>query len=283
MNNRTIADMAKVIRDSCNALPWQPEVIAGVHKSGLLAATMFGARFNVPIVPLRQLWEADWVYSGIRGRINEKAQNAYLSKPRRILIVEDAANTGKTIERQLKALNARQRAKHTYFKVVVFGTKSKVPQFDRVLDVCPGPRIFEWNWRDHKLLENSILDIDGVLCPDPPTPEERTGPYIRHIETAKPLYVPRKPVLALATARLEKYRPHTIVWLAKNGIEYGTLHMAQYPNPAARRKAGNWVGKASTYAASGAILFVESHDRQAAQIAKGSKRPVFSIESGSMF
>jgi uncharacterized HAD superfamily protein len=284
MNHRSIHDMNMVIRGSLQRLPWKPDVIAGVHKSGMLAASMFGAHLNVPVVPLRQLWEADWIYSGLRGLIKEEQQNAFLSSPRRVLIVEDAAGTGKTIGKQLQILKANQRAEHKYFSVVVFGTKPKVGNFHLVLDVCPGPRIFEWNWVDHFLLGKSILDIDGVLCPDPPTPEERTGPYMQHIERAPPLYVPKRKVMALATSRLEKYRDLTENWLQANKIQYGRLYMAQFDTPAERRKFKNFRVKAEVYKQlTEARLFVESHDNQAGWIAKETKRPVFSVESRSLF
>lgn len=284
MNHRSIDDMNLVIRGSLQKLPWKPDVIAGVHKSGMLAAAMFGAHLNVPVVPLRQLWEADWIYSGIRGLISEKQQDAFLAVPRKVLIAEDAAGTGKTIGKQLQILKKHQRADHKYFSVVVFGTKPKVGNFHLVLDVCPGPRIFEWNWVDHFLLASSIMDIDGVFCPDPPTPEEKTGPYIEHISTARPLYVPQRKILALATSRLEKYRPQTTQWLKDNEIRYGQLHMAQFDTPADRRKYGNFRVKASVYKMMPeARLFVESHDKQAGWIAKETKRPVFSVESRSLF
>jgi hypothetical protein len=284
MNYRSIDEMNKIIRTKgLGVLPWQPQVIAGVHKSGMLAASMFAAHLNVPVVPLRQLWEADWIYAGLRTGIKYQDQDAFLAKPRRVLIVEDASSTGKTTGKQLALLRQRARVQHKYFKVCVFGARNQIPGFEAVLDVCPGPRLFEWNWRDSKLLESSILDIDGVVCPDPPTPEERTGPYIAHIQSARPLYVPIRKVMAFATSRLEKYRPQTKAWLAKNKIQYGVLHMAQFATPTERREFGNFRVKARVYADSEARLFIESHDKQAKWIAKESKRPVFSVESRSMF
>lgn len=274
MNSRTIDDMNEAIKANLHKVPWHPHVVAGVHKSGMLAASIWASHLNVPVVPLRQLWEAPWVYAGLRAGI--KDQDTFLMKATRVLVLEDAAGTGKTSAKEF----AKLPKKFKYFKVCVFGTKPGVPGFDLVCDVCSGPRIFEWNWRDNKLLESSILDIDGVLCPDPPTPEERTGPYIKHIQTARPLYVPKRKVLVLATSRLEKYRKHTEQWLAKNKIEYGTLYMAQFDTPAERRKFGNFRTKANVYAnRKDARLFVESHDKQAAWIQRETGRPVFSVES----
>jgi hypothetical protein len=36
--------MNVAIRNGMHKLPWQPHVIAGVHKSGMLAAAMFAAK-----------------------------------------------------------------------------------------------------------------------------------------------------------------------------------------------------------------------------------------------
>ena len=280
MRYRSLDDMNKTIRANLPKLPWKPEVIAGVHKSGLLAATIFGAHLNVPVVPLRQLWSADWIHVGRRTGIAEKEQSAFLSRPRRVLIVEDAAGTGKTIGKELQTLRERQRSPHKYFSVCVFGSKPKVGNFHLVLNVCPGPRLFEWNWRDHCLTEQWMLDIDGVVCPDPPTPEERTGPYIEHISTAQPLYVPKRKVLAFATSRLEKYRPQTTAWLEKHGFQYGKLIMAEFDTPAERRAYKNFRVKVVAYNQTpAASLFVESHDKSATWIAKETKKQVFSVES----
>lgn len=283
MNSRTLDDMNKTIRKALHEhkIPWQPHVIAGVHKSGLLAATMFGAHLNVPVVPLRQLWEANWIHSGLRTGIKEADQDNFLAKSRRVLIVEDAAGTGKTFGQFVPKLPA----KHKYFKVCVFGTKKQVPNFDLVLDHCPGPRIFEWNWRDSVLLQGAVMDIDGVFCPDPPTPEERDNhkQYIHHIQTARPLYVPRKPVMALATSRLERFRPQTEQWLRDNKIQYKHLYMAPFKTPAERRIYKNFRVKADVYAnRKDAVLFVESHDKTARWIQQATKRPVFSVESGTL-
>jgi uncharacterized HAD superfamily protein len=275
--------MNQLIRGSLQKLPWAPEVVAGVHKSGMLAAVQFASYFNVPVVPLRQLWEADWVYAGKRTRLED--QDSFLATGRRVLIVEDSVASGGTFSRELKKLNAGCKVKHEFFKVAVYGTRPEAAGFNLVLAVCPGPRMFEWNWMNNARLGRAVLDIDGVLCKDPPFIEDqKPAKYQRYLQNAVPLFVPKIPVMALATARLERFRPETEAWLAQTGVQYGNLFMAGFRTAAERRKVGNWTTKMAVYSKlPKARLFIESNDKQARRIHQATKRLVICVESGIMY
>jgi hypothetical protein len=89
--------------------------------------------------------------------------------------------------------------------------------------------------------------------------------------------------MALATSRLEKYRPQTEQWLRDNKIQYKHLYMAQFATPKERRLYKNFKVKADVYAnRKDAVLFVESHDKTARWIKDATKRPVFSVESRTL-
>lgn len=287
MNYRTIVQLNQAIRGSLQQLPWAPEVVAGVHKSGMMAATQFSLYFNVPAIPLCQLWMgADWVYAGKRTYLED--QHDYLLKPRRILVVEDSVGSGATAQREFKKLRDRHLAPvvpHEFFFLAVYGVKKNVPAFDLIIEVCPGPRMFEWNWLNNSRLGRAILDIDGVLCKDPPFIEDQTPhTYQKYLANAVPLFIPKIPVMALATSRLEKFRPETEDWLARTGVKYSQLHMAQFKTAPDRRRHGNYKTKAEVYARmKKARLFIESNNKQAKLIHQATKKLVFCVESGVMY
>lgn len=283
MNYRNIEHMNATIRASLQTLPWPPEVVAGVHKSGMLAATQFASYFNVPVVSLRQLWEADWVYAGARTHLEE--QDSFLAVSRRVLVVEDSVGSGGTVKKEFAMLQANARAVHEYHFLAVYGVDKIAAGFNQILEVCPSPRMFEWNWMNNTRLRRTVLDIDGVLCKDPPVNEDKNPKvYQDYVADATPLLIPDVPVMALATSRLERFRPETVDWLKKVGVQYGTLHMAPFNTATARRRHGNWKTKADVYAKlRKAILMIESSDEQALMIYRGTKKLVLAIESGIMY
>jgi uncharacterized HAD superfamily protein len=72
-------------------------------------------------------------------------------------------------------------------------------------------------------------------------------------------------------------------WLAANGVEYGELLMMDYTDMAARRAANAYAPfKAEIYERTGAILFVESSAKRAAEIARLSGKSVFCVETRKM-
>lgn len=131
------------------------------------------------------------------------------------------------------------------------------------------------------LLEHCFFDIDGVLCVDPTEAQNDDGPvYEQFLNDAIPLFVPSKPIGALVTRRLEKYRKHTEQWLAQYGVKYKELHMLKLETKQERlRQSSNDIFKATVYRNSKALLFIESDYKQAQDIAKASGKPVLCIET----
>ncbi|MCH6547184.1 MAG: polysaccharide biosynthesis protein, partial [Gemmatimonadetes bacterium] len=158
-------------------------------------------------------------------------QSEYLLKPKRILVVEDSVGSGATAQREFKKLHARPLATtvpHEFFFLAVYGVQKNVPAFNLILEVCPGPRMFEWNWLNNARLGRAILDIDGVLCKDPPVIEDHNpGGYQKYLLNAVPLFVPKIPsarITDLATA-IDPDLPHKVI-----GIRPGEkLHEVMCP------------------------------------------------------
>jgi uncharacterized HAD superfamily protein len=148
------------------------------------------------------------------------------------------------------------------------------------------PRVFEWNVMHREFLLECCVDIDGVLCVDP-TPEQNDDGdrYLDFLAQTQPRFLPTCQIGHLVTSRLEKYRPATIDWLHRHGIEYRHLHMLDLPDGQIRRMLNAHAGfKAQVYRkARKTSLFIESERPQAIEIAQLSGKPVLCFSSQELF
>jgi hypothetical protein len=106
-------------------------------------------------------------------------------------------------------------------------------------------------------------DLDGIFCPDIFAEDDDDGPrYLAAIRRALPIQRPnRRPIPLIVTARLEKYRAETEVWLRRVGIRWQRLIMG--PWETLRQRNQGWPENVvrltcEAYLASGLKLFVES-------------------------
>jgi uncharacterized HAD superfamily protein len=130
----------------------------------------------------------------------------------------------------------------------------------------------------HSELFDAMLDIDGVLCVDSPVFDNDGPEYVAAIENAVPLHLPRVPVGALISCRLERWREQTESWLKRHGVKYGRLILSSYPTAADRRRQCNYGRyKGEQYRDCGATLFIESSSDQAPEIARVSGKPVICL------
>jgi uncharacterized HAD superfamily protein len=155
---------------------------------------------------------------------------------------------------------------------------------DYCLEHVSTPRYFQWNIFNHTTLNKACFDIDGVLCVDPTDAQNDDGPkYRQFLLNAEPLYIPGTKLGTLVTSRLEKYRKETETWLRKHQIQYQELVMLDLPSAEARQKANNHSKhKAGHYSSSNYVLFVESDLRQAVEINRLTKKPVFCTQTFEM-
>jgi hypothetical protein len=141
----------------------------------------------------------------------------------------------------------------------------------------PGHRLFAWNWLNHSALQNTLFDMDGVLCEDPEVSENGEAGYVAELATLKPLWIPKLKFSGIVTHRLEKRRKITTEWLRRHNVQLSSLTMRPeatcYERRAKKDQDGTWKGK--VYAARpDATLFVESDLRQAKRIYEVSKKDV---------
>jgi uncharacterized HAD superfamily protein len=194
---------------------------------------------------------------------------------RRVLVVDDSCNAGKRMREAVEFLSSKGI---TDVDTLAVYTVPGVP-LTYLGEHVPQPRMFEWNMFNHPgWIPLAGIDIDGVLCPDPPM-DELAFPklYEEYLRTAPCIQPIRYPVGAFVTSRLERYRDTTEEWLKKNGYTYKELIMSKQSSAQERRRLQSYAkDKAEACLAHPSwVLFIESSEEQASEIFAKTGKPVF--------
>jgi uncharacterized HAD superfamily protein len=245
-------------------IPRKYDLVIGIPKSGMIPAYIIGAALGINVICLdKDIW--------ILGKKN-------------ILLVDDSITSGTAIK------NAKDKIgnEHNIDTAVVYTDRPNmnVNYFVRQIHA---PRVFQWNIFKHGHLAHACIDLDGVLCVDPDIVEDDNKPdeMINHILNAKPLYIPKKEVLAIVTNRIEKYRTQTELWLLENKVKYKQLIMSPFESANERRKylhklGGNGFWKAQKFNEISGGWFIESNITQAKQIKSIINQSVFCTDTMQM-
>ena len=282
MNFRSVGQLSDQVLDWTRRLPHY-DVVVGIPRSGLLVATLISTYRNVPLAELDGFLEGRCIGAGASKRHatgRPLGQDDPLSRPCRVLVVDDSVWTGNAMRRARKLVEAAGLP-HDVDYGAVYVLPGQEDAVDRYVEALRPPRVFEWNVLHVGTLGNSCLDMDGVLCHDPSGADNDDGErYLEFIAGARPLHVPTAEIGWIVTSRLEKYREPTAQWLAAQGIRYRELVMLDLPDIPSRRRPGiRTAFKADTYRQTGAELFVESSVYQSFEIANLANRPVLCIDT----
>ena len=291
---RTYQQLAADIRAWSRRLPEDIVAVAGISRSGMIVASMLMAERNIHMLSTDELWagEAPWLL--------EKRRSCPAKELGRIMVVDDTVSSGEHMEAERTRINKAIEYRDPLLVDVpgrglkieyaaVYAMSRAIDKVDHYfLNVGTVDHVFEWNWHHHWFLENCLLDMDGVLCEDwmHGTEEDHLAPaYLSHLENAKPLMKPSFEIGEIVTGRLEKYRPQTEAWLAKNEIRYKKLTMTPFDTPAQRALNGGSAARKSMIYQSNpdAVMFVESCPHQALVIATQTGRPVLSYQEQRFF
>ena len=275
---RTIADLNRLLIDFLPRLAGQVTAIAGVPRSGLLAANIMALHLNVPLMTVDEfLDQRDVSAYTRRPSLGNRRVGGQAARPC-ILVVDDSAATGGTmlsIKAKIAERGLQERFDIRY--MAVFASEIATRNLDFFVEIFPNPRIFEWNLLHHVHTNLFCIDMDGVLCEDPTASENDAGPgYLKFLENAAPKMIPSMGAGAIVTARLEKYRPQTEGWLRRHGVVYKRLIMLDLPTEQERtRLQAHAKIKASVLRTTRGMLFVESDPGQAETIHRLTGRPVY--------
>ena len=280
MNFRSVQDLNLLIKRQLHNIP-KVDAVVGIPRSGMLPASLIALYLGKPLLTIEQLFTGGDYWGQLTNRINVTKN---ISNTGTILVVDDSCNTG----RAMKYVKERIKTFIPEVKVIysaIYATEEACQHLDFFFDICPLPRVFEWNIMDHIFLENACVDLDGVLCVDPTMGQNDDGEkYLEFIHNTAPIFTPQHKIKAIVTCRLEKYREPTEQWLKSHGIAYNELYMMNYPNALERKKANRYAEyKADIYKATGANLFIESEDWQGSYINWATHKPVYCLGSGRFY
>jgi uncharacterized HAD superfamily protein/hypoxanthine phosphoribosyltransferase len=283
MNYRSVNDLSRLVSQNACNVPTDVEVVVGIPRSGMLAASIIALKANLPLTDLYSFIRNDELRKGST-RSYKLSQLVKPQDARKILLVDDSIASGNSLQKAVETLKA------TYTGEVVtlaaFAQSDARKKVDIHFEVVNQPRVFEWNIMHHPYMAEACLDIDGVLCVDPTQEENDDGPIYREfLHRTRPMVIPSVKVKHLVTSRLEKYRAETEEWLSRNGVQYGTLHMLDLPSAEERRRLNmHHKFKASVYRSDPlATLFVESEPHQAIEIMRAANKPVYCTDNNQMY
>jgi uncharacterized HAD superfamily protein len=274
----------QLIRDTLDLERRLPRDIAGVlgiARSGMLPASIIALHRNLPLGSVDSFAATGGFFKGGE-RLGRRSPTA---GP--ILVIDDSIFMGAAMNGAKRALfGSKSLASLDYRFAAVYGSEETPTEnrVDYVGRIVKAPRYFAWNLFHHGDLANAMLDMDGVLCVDPPiTDSVDESAYLAWLPNAEPLHIPSVKVGAICTNRLHTRRAETEAWLAKHGVQYGELLMCPCDTP--EQRSGMWAGefKANSYSNSRFELFVESSPHQAWNINYASRKPVICKENGEAY
>lgn len=287
MNYRSVRQLSSLVARNLSKIPEGIEAIVGIPRSGMLVADLLGLHLSLPIVSLGTVCAGGRIEVGKRLHYSAEDTSNFLQQPRKLLVVDDSCGTGGALKSAKRLLSDLQQVvKHEYSYLVAYTNDAGKRWTDIWLEQIEKPRAFEWNWVSNAFLRTACIDIDGVLCRDPTKKEcdeESGGVQYRKFLLGVPLLRRlRQPLGTLVTSRLERWRPETEQWLAKQKIAYTRLVMMPFKTVRERKAYGHARYKANQLKKHKGCVFVESAWKQAVAIHKITKRPVLCTENMEM-
>lgn len=257
-------------------LPHVPEVsaVAGVPRSGVLAATFVSFLRHIPLVPIESLM------GNFRAYRPGCSRKLHVPKGP-VLVLDDTCCAGRT----MGLLKPKVARADVIWGAVYASEKALKENLVGVAGykITTRDHTFQWNLLRDVVTTRILTDFDGVLCPDWHRASD-TGEYLSEYEswldTVPIMHRPTQPLLGIVTARLEKYRPQTEAWLQRHGVRY--KHLIMHPGESNQRNPVQHKVAAYQKFSKDAVGFVESCPRQSTAIAKATMRPVLCYETGEL-
>lgn len=255
-------------------IPSDVSSVVAVHRSGAIPASIISSVLHVPC----------HVYSKERGIVElsgGRRTDSMKESGELRLVVDDTASSGRSIA-EVKDWVFKNDQINRYVYASVFARPRGSSELDFFSKSLYGQQVLEWNFLNCSQTKNLAVDLDGVLCFDPPRFDETTQAgrksyldWIRNAKVKHPARFVRLP--AIVSYRCEYARAATEEWLQRAGIKYESLHL--FPGDPRDRTFQAKQFKGAFYKESKCSLFVESSSLQARDIWNYSKKPVLDLES----
>lgn len=278
----TLADLVRTIRKYFYRVPHDVDFVIGVPRSGIICGSIISEFLNCPLIDVDSFCSGAHPTGGARLRHHKDPGK------KRVLVVDDTIFNGWSMTKTREKLRHFHEYEFIYMAVYLEGPCSDVDVWLEDLRNFADPFVlYEWNIFHHtiRIMSQSIYDIDGVLCMDPPD-ERAEQKYLDYIENAVPLFTPTVEIGEIVSYRLASNEAVTRQWLDTHGIRFKELTLFPAQHYDERKASGIRPAefKANIYAARRwARLFVESDDQQAREICRMTRKPVYCVESNNLY
>lgn len=272
-------DYNTLIKDSFNLskeIKRKYDIVIGIPRSGYIPASIIGFNLGLPIVTPYEFIVKRTFKFGVKFR-----------DVKNILLVDDSITSGNTIKKAI--LDISEQGIFNIDTAIIYTDLDNKHDITYVSKTILAPRIFQWNVFNHGHLKTACLDFDGVLCKEQTFVEDDNKPdqMQEFILNAEPLYIPKKPIYAIVSNRIELYRKECEAWLKKHNVRYEHLILTPFKSADQRRKylsqlGGNGYWKAKRFKELEAKWFIESDIIQSKQIRSVINSSVFCTDTMQM-
>lgn len=250
--------------------------VIGVARSGLVAATAVAMLLHVPLVVLREN-ERDLISCGHGWRLGSISDASKLDLGESPVVIDDTTCSGGSAENIRSILDSL--AIVARFAVIYYDPLSRVVP-DVYVRELQRPHVLQWNIGNSVYTDHMVWDMDGVICEDcPPEYDDDGRRYLDWLRHARPLCLPRRSPITIATGRREQYRRETMAWLLTHGVKVAGLHMHSDGERSGRSIVDHKIAACREFIAARpgqlALAMLESDPRQAVAIESAVGLPVF--------
>lgn len=198
----TCADLAAASVKLLSLLPKDISRVVGIPRSGMAPAAILASMLHRPLFSLTLNGELVPVGGGHRAGWGEMRESGGIP-----VYVDDTTHNGNTIRKY------KQNGVDFSDGVIAVCFALSKDEINYWAEDLPTPHLLEWNIGNAPWAQHLGLDLDGIVCHNPPW-------------QARPHYPFRAvSVRAIITARPEDERPETEQWLNEWGMKYGELIM----------------------------------------------------------
>ena len=124
MNYRSVNDLDSIIVENLHCIPDDIDLIVGIPRSGMLAASLLALHLNLPLTDIDGFIEGRLMGSGLQRKCIKRNITS-LHEARRALIVDDSLLTGAEMKRARNLVDLCGLTEKTIFAAVICSPEKK--------------------------------------------------------------------------------------------------------------------------------------------------------------
>ena len=209
---RQVSEMCDRVSASLGMLPPDLDMVVGIPRSGMIAATLITLYRNLPMTDMEGLFEGRMIKSGHRSieQMNSDGRRC------KALVIDDSVGSGS----QMRAARERLKVLEDRFEFVfaaVYVTETGRELVDVAMEMCPTPRCFQWNVMNHPYMAHACVDVLALLQP---SVSERVmaSQKLCDLWDQIPLFKPKYKLASLVVPAEAAERQQVEQWMQQHGL-----------------------------------------------------------------